>query len=225
MCLYSPLKSPAQNRRKFEWPSSTGREQSHRTSGPNIVEWPIGSIPKRSPDRPLKMKLALCKTIAFLILVTTIFAASPALPAKSDVAIATYNLHGFSKSSKYLNDCLKSHGGIWFVQEHWLPESRLHMFQELDAQFFARSGMEDAVSSGVYRGRPFGGESICWSPNLSQFISPVFNFKHKRIVAVELKTEDSQYLLISIYMPFYNASRREVPHLIPPTTVSCFCVF
>ena len=69
--------------------------------------------------------------------------------------------------------------------------------------------MEDAVSSGVYRGRPFGGVAICWRPELSHLITPITNFKHKRDVAVELNNGDGKLLLISIYMPFHNSSSRE----------------
>ena len=154
----------------------------------------------------LVSKMALC-SIILLFFVKSTFAAS--IPIQTDITIATLNLHGFSTSSNYLKDCLKSHGGIWFIQEHWLSESKLQQLQKLDVQFVARSGMEDAVSSGIYRGRPFGGVSICWSPSLSHFISPISNFKHKRIVAVELKTADGNFILISVYMPFYNAGRRE----------------
>ena len=145
--------------------------------------------------------MPLCKVLFLLLFVTLNFAATT---TKTDITIATHNLHGFSKSSKYLKECIKSHGGIWFIQEHWLSDSQLHHLHQLDAQFVARSGMEDAVSSGIYRGRPFGGVSICWSPDLSHVITPVTNYKHKRVVAVELRTADNNFLLISIYMPFYN---------------------
>ena len=153
--------------------------------------------------------MVLCNSVSLLIFVILTFAATITHASKSDLTLATFNLHGFSKSSKYLNECIKSHGGIWFIQEHWLSESQLHKLQQVDAQFVARSGMEDAVSSGIYRGRPFGGVAICWSSGLSHLITPVSHFKHKRIVAVELKTADGNFLLISAYMPFYNASRRE----------------
>ena len=95
------------------------------------------------------------------------------------------------------------------IQEHWLSESKLQQLQQTDAQFVACSGMEDVVSSGIYRGRPFGGVSILWSQDLNRLVTPVTNFKHKRVVAVELKAEDGHFLIISVYMPFFNASRRE----------------
>ena len=94
------------------------------------------------------------------------------------------------------------------VQEHWLSEQQLPRFEQLNAQFFARSGMEDAISAGVFQGRPFGGVSICWSKNLNHVVTPISNYKHKRIVAVELKSQDRNLLLISAYMPYFNASGR-----------------
>ena len=128
---------------------------------------------------------------------------------QQQLTIASFNLHGFSKASSYLRDSIQSYGGIWLVQEHWLNEQQLHEFHKLDALFVARSGMEDALSSGIYRGRPFGGVSICWSKDLSHVVVPISNYKHKRIVAVELKTATRNLLLISVYMPFYNSSKRE----------------
>ena len=95
------------------------------------------------------------------------------------------------------------------IQEHWLSEQQLHQLQKLDSQFVARSGMENAISSGVYRGRPFGGVSICWSPDINHLITPVSNFKHKRVVAVEMTTDTDNILFICLYMPFFNASRRD----------------
>ena len=82
------------------------------------------------------------------------------------------------------------------------------MLQQLETQFVARSGMEDAVSRGILSGRPFGGVSVAWSPNLDQFISPISNFRHKRVVGVEFKAEDGNFLLLNVYMPFYDAANR-----------------
>ena len=101
------------------------------------------------------------------------------------------------------------------VQEHWLSEQQFHRLEQLEVQFVARSGMEETISSGVYHGRPFGGLSICWSKNLDHVVTPIANYKHKRVVAAELKGQDHNLLLISVYMPYYNASRRE--HCIAET--------
>ena len=68
--------------------------------------------------------------------------------------------------------------------------------------------MEDALSAGVLRGRPFGGVSISWSPDINHFVIPLTNYKHKRVVAVELKTAETPIIIMSIYMPFFNTSKR-----------------
>ena len=142
-----------------------------------------------------------------LILVTITFAAS--FPTSTnDITIASFNLHGYSGSAKYLKDCIQKHGGIWMIQEHWLSEQQIPKLQQLDAQFVARSGMEDAISKGIYPGRPFGGVGICWSPDLNNLVSPVTNFKHKRVTAVELNARDRKILLICAYMPFFNRQKR-----------------
>ena len=70
--------------------------------------------------------------------------------------------------------------------------------------------MEDVISTGLLAGRPHGGVSIAWSPDLNHVITPVANYRHKRVVAVELETVNEKFLLISIYMPFYDASNRDV---------------
>ena len=51
----------------------------------------------------------------------------------------------------------------------------------------------------------------CWHRLVSWPWScdPVPNFCHKRVVAVELQSESHKFLLISVYMPFYDASNSE----------------
>ena len=91
-------------------------------------------------------------------------------------------------------------------QELWLKEKQLPTLQQLKTQFIARSGMEESVSNGIMVGRPFGGVCISWSPDLNRLISPISNFRHKRVVAVELNGGSKEYLFICVYMPFYNSS-------------------
>ena len=126
----------------------------------------------------------------------------------TQITVASHNLHSFKKSGSYHKSCLNRYGGIWFGQELWLSEKQLPVLQQLQTQFVARSGMEDAVSRGILTGRPFGGVSIAWSPDLDHFISPISNFRHKRVVGIELKAEDGNFLLINVYMPFFDTSNR-----------------
>ena len=95
------------------------------------------------------------------------------------------------------------------AQEHWLSEKRLTDLHDLGVQFAARSGMEDALSSGILRGRPFGGVSIAWSQGLDHVIKPLVNYRHKRIISVEMSAKPHPLLFISVYMPFLDARRRQ----------------
>ena len=126
----------------------------------------------------------------------------------TSTTIASHNLHGFKKSAAYHKACIQNNNGVWFSQEHWLSETQLPTLKQLGTQFAARSGMEDAISKRLLVGRPYGGVCISWSPQLDPYISPIANFRHKRVVAVELNTSTDKFLLICIYMPFYNSSAR-----------------
>ena len=95
------------------------------------------------------------------------------------------------------------------AQELWLSERQIPQMHQLGVQFVARSGMEEAASSGVFRGRPFGGVSIAWSGDLNHVISPLTNYKHKRVVAIEMTTADASILFITMYMPFFDSSNRD----------------
>ena len=64
-------------------------------------------------------------------------------------------------------------------QELWLTERQLSTMSNLGTQLTARSAMEDAISTGIFRGRPFGGVSIAWSPKLNPFIRPLTHFRTK----------------------------------------------
>ena len=102
--------------------------------------------------------------------------------------VATHNLHGFKNTSIFHKQCIQKYSGIWFAQELWLPESRLSQLQDLGVHFVGRSGMENALSNGIMRGRPHGGVSIAWSPDFNHVIKPLVNYRHKRVVAVEAIT-------------------------------------
>ena len=75
--------------------------------------------------------------------------------------------------------------------------------------FTAVSGMEDAASSGVMRGRPHGGVSIAWSQDLDHVMMPLSGYNFKCVVAAQLSSTSKSIIFISVYMPFFNSRRRE----------------
>ena len=103
-----------------------------------------------------------------------------------EFVVGSHNLHSFKKSSEFHKQCIQDHKGVWFGQELWLSEKRLSDMTQLGVNFVARSGMEGAFSSGIYNGRPHGGVSIAWSPEMDHLIRPLVNYRHKRIVCAQM---------------------------------------
>ena len=206
----SSLMSKGPKPRKFESKKNRRCELKTPLSGLSILESETGTFPgqrKRIEVNP-GQRLGSSKLSNMVILsfcLSLFFAASI---ATKSVKIGSHNLHSFKKSGAYHKQCLHTHRGIWMSQELWLSEKQLPTLQQLGTQFVARSGMEESVSKGILVGRPFGGVCISWSPDLDHLISPISNFRHKRVVGLELKDGSKEYLFICAYMPFYDSSNR-----------------
>ena len=123
-------------------------------------------------------------------------------------SVGSHNLHNYKKSSSFHKACLEKYGGIWMGQELWLQEKHLSLMSDMGVQYVARSGMESAVSSGMLIGRPHGGVSIAWSADLNHVMRPLLNYKHKRLVCVEMIAEPKPIIFVSLYMPFYDSGNR-----------------
>ena len=166
--------SKAQRRPKFGWPESTEKRPKPNRSGLFTASSEIGtSVGGRSTlagSKSFKSPFVLFWQFCLFAL----FAAS-----LKDITIASHNLHSFKQSGAYHKSCIENNGGIWFAQELWLSEKQLPLMQQLGTQFVARSGMEKAVSDGILKGRPFGGVSICWVPDINHLVTPLTNFRHK----------------------------------------------
>ena len=199
-------------RPRYEWPWNTRPRSKTKISGQSIVKSETGfTNPKTSKDKEQTRSIerALPNSVILILFCLNVlipFASTNSLSSK--ITIASHNLHGFSGRAQYHKSCLMSHGGIWMGQEHWLSDHNLTQLKQLNVQYVARSGMEEALSAGVMRGRPFGGVCIAWSPNINHIITPLTNYKHKRVIAVELKTDKNRFILICCYMPFFNSSKR-----------------
>ena len=126
------------------------------TFGLSTSMFKTGFTSQRLVQNPLQ-RMTVVNLLLLICFQTIITFASPL----KDIIIGSHNLHGFKKSGTYHRDCIQKHGGIWFAQELWLQERQLNQLQQLNVQFSAQSGMENAVCSGVLRGRPFGGGQHC----------------------------------------------------------------
>ena len=204
MYLSSPRRLRALSQPRFGLILPTEIESRNNQSGQTMFESKIGSTdPSQQGKRKSRPKCQNKPEFSIFRLLF-LFAA-----VATTLTVASHNFHGFKKSALFHKECIEKYGGIWLGQETWLSEKQLTSLSSLGVNFTARSGMEEAVSSGILRGRPFGGVSIAWSSNLDHVIRPLVDFKHHRVVAVELQTTPSPTIVMSIYMPFYNSAKRQ----------------
>ena len=195
---------------KCAWPESTKIGSKMLICGQSTAGSPTGSMVLRSSQNQwclTKHSKMSTLTIITLFCALLTFASVNQTHSRS-ITVGSHNLHGFPARSNYHSSCIKSYGGVWLGQELWLSEHQLHQMNDMNCEYVTRSGMEDALSAGVLRGRPFGGVSISWSPDMNSLVVPLTNYKHKRIVAVELKTAEIPIIIMSLYMPFFNTSKR-----------------
>ena len=181
-----------QRRRKCELPESIETGSKTKISGQYTAKSATGSIPRKKTDpRPPTLRInreaKTTNKMSLLLFCSLLIFASSNINQSKSIAIGSHNLHGYPNRAAYHKSCIDTHGGIWLAQELWLSEQQLTQLDYLNAQYVARSGMEDAVSAGVLKGRPFGGVSVSWSQDLNHIVTPLSNYRHKRLIAVELK--------------------------------------
>lgn len=110
--------------------------------------------------------------------------------------IVTYNLHGLAQGGSLLSDLSKS-ADIIFVQEHWLPTFCLDNLYRITNNMlcYASSAMDDIVSAGVLRGRPFGGVAIFVKNNICRGVKLIC--KASRYIIVQM----GDLVLCNVYLP------------------------
>ena len=126
-------------------------------------------------------------------------------PVVCDLAISvlTYNMHGFNQGSSYLREvCDAAVHDVIFIQEHWLSPALINKITHFSEHYvgIGKSAMESVISTGVLKGRPFGGVTILVKKDLANFISDSFVFE--RVVAVKL----CDMLFVNCYMPCDDGS-------------------
>ena len=192
MSGYSIPRKRVPSRPKCELQSSIEIRSKNRVYGQNTFGSRIGFASQN-----------LTFEIMSVFIIISLFLSSFTFNSENkNITVGSHNLHGFKTSSEYHKSCISNYGGIWFCQEHWLSNKQLPQLQKLNAQFVARSGMEDAVSH--------GGVSISWSRDLDHVITPLSDYKHKRVVAVKLTTTNESIIFVSVYMPFLDSRKREM---------------
>ena len=88
---------------------------------------------------------------------------------------------------------------IVLVQEHWLHNSQLHVFENRipDICAHAVSAIKD---NDVLVGRPHGGVACLWRRTLACKVSPL-NTNNERLCAIKLESTELTIIIVSVYMP------------------------
>jgi len=121
---------------------------------------------------------------------------------KTFVSIASFNMHGFNNSWLYLQELMQNYQ-IIFVQERWLSSSKLSYLNEVSSDYvaYAVSGMNEACSTGLLRGRPFGGVAVLCHFTISNCAEFVGASDDGRVITLMLELNASKFLLFGCYFP------------------------
>jgi len=112
------------------------------------------------------------------------------------LTIVSYNLHGLNQGRPYLETLCDKYD-IVLTQEHWLAQFNLDRLNYININMtcYASSAMDDVISKGCLRGRPFGGVAVfvknCIAANATLIKSA------PRYIILQL----GQTLLVNVYLP------------------------
>jgi len=113
-------------------------------------------------------------------------------------------MHGFNIGNVCLRD-LCHVSDVVLVQEHWLAPDRLHLLSGVhdDFIYFASSSMSKKLSSGVFRGRPFGGIGVFIKKSLATCTSLIA--KNERFIIIKL----GSIYVVNVYLPDSSVCGRD----------------
>ena len=120
----------------------------------------------------------------------------------SFVSMCTYNMHGYNTGASYLKQ-LCTQNDIVFIHEHWLQNSQLDKFNNInpDFMFCGKSAMDERLSMQLLRGRPFGGVGVLWRRSLSSLVTYYGCSNDGRVVVIKLENGSQNILVFGVYLP------------------------
>jgi len=124
------------------------------------------------------------------------------------INVATYNLHGLNQGSSFL-EYLSVYNDVVFVQEHWLAPFNINQLESACPSYvcYATSAMNDVISSGVLRGRPFGGVAVLVKQKLAS------NFNIVKLSSRYIILKAWSTLFINVYLPCTSTTDWENEYL------------
>ena len=123
---------------------------------------------------------------------------------KMELNIASFNMRGFSSGAGMLKDLASSYMLI-ALQEHWLRDEELDRISDIcpDFNFKSISAMNEKLTEGIFRGRPFSGLALMWHNSLNPFIKFLASDEFNRVLAFKLSLANHSIILFNVYFPCY----------------------
>jgi len=90
----------------------------------------------------------------------------------SDIRICTFNCRSLENSIIDIKNLCDTRD-IVLLQEHWLIPFELGILSEISNEFLAFGLSAVDVSSGIIKGRPYGGTAVLYRKQLARFINLV----------------------------------------------------
>lgn len=125
----------------------------------------------------------------------------------------SYNCKSVTRSVECIRDLCKS-ADFLALQETWLFQHDLPYLGTIDDDFgfFGKSSMD--TSTGIFRGRPFGGVAILWRKTVFTCVT-VLPCSSDRIAAIKVCYLGKSFIVFSIYMPYECTEKdKKTEHLI-----------
>lgn len=121
-----------------------------------------------------------------------------------NLRISSYNCRSLSTLKRDFVKTLLLSCDILFLQEHWLSDDQLSSLGELDGNF-TFTGVSGFGNREILSGRPYGGCAILWRSSL-KFSIDFLSVRSRRVAAIKLSNEHSNFLLVNVYMPFEDGN-------------------
>lgn len=126
---------------------------------------------------------------------------------KDTMNFMSFNCRGYNESKRAYILHLLSLCDILFIQEHWLSDSQLSIFNSINSDFVS-CGVSGFGNDDVLRGRPFGGCAILWRKDIDAVFS-VLNTDSRRVSSVLIDNHVHQLLCFNVYLPYEDDGAAE----------------
>jgi endonuclease/exonuclease/phosphatase family metal-dependent hydrolase len=130
-----------------------------------------------------------------------------AMYESNNLKLISYNMHGFNQGHPTVTELINEiNPDIFLLQEHWLTPANLDSFDKLFDHYFTfgSSAMSDAITTGMLKGRPFGGIMFLIKNSLRKITETIYSCDRFAIIKI------SSFIVVNVYFPCHGTKNRSV---------------